>query len=461
MTSIGARVAVWYASAATLTLAGLFGAGYLLLERHLLHGLDLLNEAEFQQIDARLGPDYSTLSAPFIEMRIRETTDLASTLFYIEIHRPKVGTVFRSTNLNGLQIPDVHAADHHYSVPVGDLGEVRAAEFGMAPFEAVIATPLQPVHDVMRSYVEVCLALLAAMLAASLIIGLGLSRLVLAPLRSIRDTANRIRSDNLGERIPVGAVRDEIADLARLLNQMFDRIEGSFNQVRRFTAEASHELKTPLSLIRLHAEKMLVDAGLADSHREAVQVQLEEVGRLTRIIDELLFLSRADAHAIALDLQRQSPQAFLQGFAQDAGVLAEHHGKRFELAHEGAGEIAFEAKWMRQVLLNLLINAIHVSPPNGLVSLRSVLDERGWQLSIDDEGPGLSAGQREHVFERFVRFPSPGNEDKGSGLGLAICRSIVELHAGRIRAVAAPEGRGLRIEIEIPRAVAQSGALRA
>lgn len=450
MKSIGARIALWYACAATATLAVLFVAGYVLLDRHLLHGLDLLNEAQFQQIEARLGPDYSSLSAPFIEMRIRETTDFASTLFYIDIHRKGTGVVFRSTNLNGKDIPDV-PGERSFTVTVPDVGEVRAAEFHMTPFEVMVATPLRPVRDVMQTYVEVCIALLLAMLAISLLIGMGLSRLVLAPVRTIRDTANHIRSDNLSERIPVGDVRDEIADLARLLNQMFDRLEASFEQIRRFTSEASHELKTPLSLIRLHAEKMLADEALPAPHREALQDTLEEVDGLNRVIEDLLFLSRADAHAIALQLTTQGPLPFLQAFAQDAAALAEHHGMRFELEHAGDGEAPFEPKWMRQVLLNLLINAIRVSPAGGLIRLQSTLDDAAWRLSIEDQGPGLTEEQRERMFERFVRFAPPGVEKlPGTGLGLAICRSIVGLHGGQIRAKPAQLGPGLDVEIRIP-----------
>lgn len=451
MKSIGTRIAVWYACAATATLAVLFVGGYGLLEDHLLRGLDLLNKAEFQQIEARLGPDYSTLSAPFIEMRIRETTDFASTLFYIDIHRKGEGVIFRSTNLNGADIPDLPGR-HTFSVHVDGVGEVRAAEFHMKPFEVMIATPLQSVHDTMSNYVEVCAVLLVAMLAASLLIGLSLSRLLLAPLRAIRNTAHRIGSNNLNQRIPTGEVRDEISDLARLLNQMFDRLEASFDQIQRFTSDASHELKTPLSLVRLHAEKLLTDDALQERHREALQDLLEEVDHLNRVIEDLLFLSRADARAIKLDLASQPPQPFLQGFAQDAAVLAEHRGMRFSMAHEGDGEAVFEAKWMRQVLLNLLVNAIRVSPQGGLIRLDSSLTEERWQLSMEDEGPGLNEQQRESMFERFVRFATPGGAETmpGTGLGLAICRSIVGLHGGGIEAHAATQGSGLRVVIRIP-----------
>src|SRR5205085_7762059 len=104
---------------------------------------------------------------------------------------------------------------------------------------------------------------------------------------------------------------------------MFDRLEASFHQVRRFTSDASHELKIPLSLISLHAEKMLKDGTLPAAHREAVQVQLEEIARLNQIIDELLILSRADARALKLDLKPDDPGPLLHSFAQDAAVLAE------------------------------------------------------------------------------------------------------------------------------------------
>jgi two-component system heavy metal sensor histidine kinase CusS len=450
MKSIGTRIAIWYASAATVTLACLFVAGYVLLENQLIHGLDLLNEAGFKEIEAYLGTDYPTLSPSSIEQRIRAVTDHASTLFYIDVHVPGKGPIFRSTNLSGRDLPDV-PGERRFTVQVPGIGELRVTEVHKPPFEVSIATPLRPVRDVMASYVRVCLLLLAAMLIASLFIGLGLTRLVLLPVRLMRDTANRIGSaDNLSERIPVPETRDEISDLARLLNQMFDRLEASFVQIRRFTADASHELKIPLSLIRLHAEKMLVEGGLSPAHKEAVQVQLEEISRLNRIIDELLFLSRADANALKLDLKAQNPDPLLQAFAQDATVLAEHHGRRFSCEHQGEGSVALEPKWMRQVFLNLLTNAIHVSPTDGLISLQSVLRAGLWRVSVEDEGPGLNAEQRERMFERFVRLVTPETEYPGSGLGLAICRSIVDLHGGHISA-APREGRsGLRVVIELP-----------
>jgi signal transduction histidine kinase len=451
------RLAAWYALAATITLACLFVVGYQLLHKYLVHGLDLLNTAEFQQVRARLGPDYATLDSAVIDQRIRETTEYASVLFYIDIdsHRQD-GILFYSNNLQRRPIPDVQGKPF-YNARMKGIGELRVAEFPLPPFDVTVATPLRQVRKVMEGYVEVCSALLGAMLVVSVVIGIALSRVALQPVRLIRETAKRIGSDNLSERIPVGHVRDEISELARLLNEMFDRLEYSFNQIRRFTAEASHELKTPLSLVRLQAEKLLIGGGLAPAQEEALQMQLEEVARLSRIIEELLFLSRAEARAITLALKPQDPANFLQVFAQDARVLAEHHGRRFALTCEGEGTVAFEENRIRQVLLNLLANALDASPRDSLIALHSSCGAGGWRVSIEDQGAGVPAEQRERIFERFVRLDNRGGEreraaDNGSGLGLAICRGIIELHHGWIRAESGPEGRGLRVVFEIPAA---------
>ena len=447
--SIGVRLTAGYAFTATATLACLFVAGYFMLHGHLVHQLDQLNVAQFNQLKSRLGPSYQALTPPVIDERIRETTESGSALFYIDMHGPMTNRFFRSNNLHGKSIPDI-VGERQFSTEVAGIGSLRVAEFLLPPFEVMVGTPLAPVADVMSGYVRVCLALLAVMLLLSIALGFGLSQLVLRPVRMIRETANRIRSDNLKERIPVDDVKDEITELALLLNQMFDRLETAFDQIRRFTADASHELKTPLSLVRLYAERLLVATDLDAMQKEAIHVQLEELARVNQIIDELLFLSRADAQAIAIDFKEQGPAGFLHSFAQDAAALAEHHGHKFVYTHHGEGIAAFEEKRMRQVLLNLLANALNASPPGGRITLNSTLAAGTWRISVEDEGPGLDAEQRRQLFERFVRFGPKAASDKGSGLGLAICRSIIQLHKGRIFAARGPEGRGLRMVIEIP-----------
>ncbi|RDJ99721.1 two-component sensor histidine kinase [Paraburkholderia lacunae] len=457
MKSIGARLAICYVLASTVTFASLFLAGRYFMERHAIHALDLLNESEFEQLKAGVGPAGKALSQDVLRNRVHAMMSDDLELFYVEVDAPNGDVVFRSQGLRGHQIPVLPKA-HVFNAFVDGLGELRAGLFPLGPYKVLIATSKNHVKVVMEGYERTFYGLLLVMIVVSSVIGYGFSRMALRPLRLIQDTADRIRSDNLSERIPVAAAKDEISDLARLLNQMFDRLEISFDQIRRFTAEASHELKTPLTLVRLQAEKLVMEGQLLPVQEQAVQIQIKELAQLNRIIEDLLFLSRADARAITLDLRLQDPEPFLQCFAQDAHVLAEHQQLRFFLTHHGCGQVAIEPKWLRQVLLNLLSNALSASPAGGRITLRSTLMDGTWQVSIEDEGPGVPEEQRGRIFERFVRINRPG-EDKGTGLGLAICRSLVELHGGRIFAESAHGGCGLRMVFEIPAETSTDGAV--
>jgi two-component system heavy metal sensor histidine kinase CusS len=241
-----------------------------------------------------------------------------------------------------------------------------------------------------------------------------------------------------------------LSELAQFLNQMFDRLESAFNQIRRFAADASHELKTPISLVRLHSEKMLVHGGLSPEHQEVMQEQLEELARLNQIIDGLLFLSRAEANVIGLQSVRRDPALFLEAFRTDAEMIAEHAGCRFIYRHDGQGEVTFDEGRIRQVLLNLLTNAIHASPAGGAITLQSILHNEAWNIAVEDEGVGVSAENCEKIFDRFVRFQHTDTGHAGSGLGLAICKSIIDLHKGTIYASPRTSGPGLRVSIRLP-----------
>lgn len=450
MKTIGARLAVWYALASTATLACLLVAGYYLLEDHLVHGVDALNNAKLREIHSQLGAEYATLSDAEVDRRIRQNAEFSSSVFYIEIHRKGGVPVFLSRNLRGKKITQPSKKGLEvFSVTDQSVGELRVGEMRLGNTDIMVGTTLEGVHQGMEGYIKVSLLLLFVMATVSAVIGQGLSRLALRPIRNIRAIASRIRSDNLSERIPLGDVRDEITDLAELLNGMFDRLENSFRQTRRFTAEASHELKTPLSLVRLQAEKLVLEGGLKPTQEEAVQVQLEEIARLNQIIEELLFLSRAEAHAITLQTRTESPRKFLEIFAADARVLAESRGAHFAENISGEGTVSFDAKWLRQVLLNLVANALNAAPRGSTITLTAGFSRGAWHVAVEDEGPGVPPEQRERIFERFVRLGGPG-DTSGSGLGLAISRSIVGLHRGVIRAEAGTDGRGLRVIFEIP-----------
>jgi two-component system heavy metal sensor histidine kinase CusS len=473
MKSVGVRIAFWYALASLLTLGLFFRIGRHLVEQHIVHSLDTGIAAEFEQVKRRIGTNFGTTSPEQMRSLIGP---FASVRFGIEILAPDGPVIYRSRNLGDRVIPDQPMAGdllsiwmqriirlksdappppdgparRQYNALMGDLGEMRIGEFSLGKYTVRVAVAKEQVRSLVAAYQEVFYVLLALMVIVSGVIGYALSHVLLRPVRLIQETANHISSDNLSERIPVAPVEDEINNLARLLNQMFDRLESSFNQVRRFTAEASHELKTPLSLMRLHTEKTLMAGDLNPTQEESLQVVLEEINRLNNIIEELLFLSRAEAQAITLAGQRLDPRAFMENFAQDARVLADSRGVQLADVHAGQGLVEFDPRWLRQVLLNLLSNALSYTPAGKSITLTSQVSDAGWQVAVEDEGPGVPADQLERIFERFVRLAQSDQTQKGSGLGLAICRSIITLHQGRIWAEAAKPGPGLRIIFEIP-----------
>lgn len=431
MSTLGARLALWYSIVSTLTLFTLLAAGYYLLNLHLVRGVDLQNAAEFERTFAK-SENYQALQG-------RESNG-----FLVDVQTSEGRTIYRSPDLKDAPLP---AGKDTFTAKVGTLGDLRFGTFSRDGFTVKIASSLAPVQQVMLGYAEISLVLICLVLLISLISGMVLSRVALRPVRLIQETANRIRSDNLGERIPVSEIHDEISSLARLLNEMFDRLEASFQQVRRFSADASHELKTPLSLMRLQAEKLLTDGGLDPALEEVLHEQLEEITRMNHIIEDLLFLSRAEAQAITPKLLRQNPHDFLQSFAQDAALLAEQANITFLADIEAEGEVFFDAKWMRQVLLNLTSNAIRASPSGGMLTLKSEFTLHDWLLELEDDGPGVPPDQYERIFERFVRLDAG---EGGTGLGLAICRSILRMHGGDIRAEKGPRKGGLRIICQVP-----------
>jgi signal transduction histidine kinase len=185
---------------------------------------------------------------------------------------------------------------------------------------------------------------------------------------------------------------------------------------------------------------------------------LEEIAQLNLVIERLLFLARTESGALAPALRPVALAPLLASLAEDAQALAEDRGVRFTLGENPAGEIAAEPELLRQLLLNLVTNAVAVSPRGAVVRLDSAPAGEAWQLTVTDEGPGLPADQLGRIFERFVRCPGQMEPaaPAGHGLGLAICKAIAELHGGTIRAENRADRSGLRVTVLLPRQSARA-----
>jgi two-component system OmpR family sensor kinase len=283
--------------------------------------------------------------------------------------------------------------------------------------------------------------------------GYFLARRSLAPVAAMGKQAERIGAANLHERLEVRNANDELGRLARTFNELLDRLDRSFERQRRFISDASHELRTPVSILRGEAEVALSQLSRSpDEYRESLAVLHEEAQRLARIVEDMFTLTRADAGEYRL----ARSDFYLDELAADCvrATRALAQAKNISLAVAAPEEMPVRADedLLRRMILNLLDNAIKYTPAGGNVSVTCGSVPDGYELSVADSGPGIPAEMQSRVFERFFRADrarSRTGTDGGAGLGLSIARWIAEAHLGRIE-LARSDATGSKFTLRIP-----------
>jgi signal transduction histidine kinase len=451
MRSITRRMTVWYALAVTGAVVAALATGRWLLQREMVGSLGQLHEAEFREVVQQLHGEIKELTEVELVRQLREHAEADEHLFLFQVLDEDGRVVFRSASLGEVVLPGLAPTEPHRTVELPGKGRLFLSEFSEGKLSFMIGSRLEPMQQTLRQYTQASLALVAVVAAGSLGLGYAISRLALRPIRDIERTARRIGADNLAERIPVPPGRDEVAELVQLLNAMFDRIEASFRQIRQFSANASHELKTPLTLIRLNAERLRQKLAADPAITNDVDSLLEEIAHMQRVIESLLFLAKAESGALALTRHEHPTQPFIAAVGEDAAVLAEDRGLHFEIGASDAGVAGFDRDLLRQLLLNLVSNAVAATPAGGRIGLSSQLSAGRWRIELRDEGPGLPPEQLENIFERFVQVRRvDGPPATGHGLGLAICRSIARLHGGEVTATNRLDRSGLCLTVDLP-----------
>jgi signal transduction histidine kinase len=283
-------------------------------------------------------------------------------------------------------------------------------------------------------------------------------RKALAPVADLTKAAQGISEHNLSEQLPRTGNGDELDRLAEVLNAMISRLNGSFTRIRDFTLHASHELKTPLTILCGETEIELSDLSLSSPARENASSRLEELHRLARIVDGLTLLAKADAGLITLT---QSPIAFddlVQDSFADTKVLAQSSGLSVQLEARESAIVLGDAHRLRQLLLNLSDNAVKYNQPGGRISMALRKTESSATFTIANTGPGIRAELLPRVFDRFFRADmSHSHEPDGCGLGLSIAQWIVKAHQGTIQIQSNP-GRETTVTARLPLVTEQKPA---
>jgi two-component system heavy metal sensor histidine kinase CusS len=294
----------------------------------------------------------------------------------------------------------------------------------------------------------------AILLASSILfplLGYWIARHGIRPVEEIAATARSITSTNLRERIRAEGYPLELASLAGTFNEMLDRLEESFERISRFSSDIAHDLRTPVNNIRGEAEVALARARTVDEYREVVESTLEEAVRLSDLIGDLLFLTRAESPSTHLRRERvnvgkllHTVREYYEASAADAGISL--------ITHDGAESVTAELDraLILRAVSNLVSNAIAHTPVQGTVTLSAWAEGAGLRIEVSDTGAGIPSEALPRVFDRFFRVdPSRSQASGGTGLGLAIVQSIMTLHGGRAE-ITSRFGYGTCVALRIP-----------
>ena len=281
--------------------------------------------------------------------------------------------------------------------------------------------------------------------------GYWLASRSLAPLGWMAEQAHRITGSNLNTRLEIGNAADELAVLSASFNQLLSRLDLSFESMRRFVADASHELRTPLSIIRGEADVALSHDRSAAEYRESLAIILDESRRLSRLVDDLLNLARADAGRLKLQSEEFYLNDLLAECCRSAQSLAAARGIALECHSAEDARFRGDEELLRRLVMNLLDNAIRYTPPGGKITATLEVELSEVRIGIADNGTGIAPDAAPPVFERFYRADTARSRQGGGfGLGLAIVKWIAESHRGEV-ALATTPGAGSTFTVTLPR----------
>lgn len=277
----------------------------------------------------------------------------------------------------------------------------------------------------------------------------GLNKRVLAPIHDITELAATLSANNLSNRINIAGTKNELKDLAGVINTMLDRIERSYNSQKQFVSDASHELRTPIAVIQGYVS-MLQRWGKDDKTvmDESLEAIAQETASMKDLVENLLFLARHDKKTLMLEMEQFDPCDIVQELHREAEMVTpEDH---FELMACEHTEIEADRNMIKQVMRILLDNAVKYTPKGGVISMGVYATPTGCTLVMKDNGPGIPGDELPKIFDRFYRSDKARKaESGGHGLGLSIARIIVIAHGGKIR-VRSKEGEGAVFSVMLP-----------
>jgi heavy metal sensor kinase len=463
--SLKFQLIAWYAGLLGVCLGVLGVVTYFALENSLVGALresqlrrarqvaQLLNEDVRHASEAAVGEQVESRYAPGPNGRFVRITRHDGVVLYLS-SAPRDQS-FDPASLPPPQWPDSRVETARQASLLGSRRMLLTAHAlqtsGGARYLIEAGAPMDEVQADLRHWLMFLVGVLPVVAVVALGGGYVLVKRALSAVDRIAMSAERISSQNLSERLPVARTGDELERLSVSLNHMIERLDAAFQQSRRFVADASHELRTPLTIIRGELESLVKSAQLRAEWRDRVGSALEEVERLASIVEGLFAISRLDAGEAAAEWVAFDLAQLAASTAEQMGLLAEDKKIQVTCGDSRGIWVEGDRARLKQVVVNLLDNAIKYTPEGGAVSLNVTADNGKAILEVADNGMGIPSELLPRVFERFFRVDKArSREPGGAGLGLSIVKSICTAHYGRVEVNSEP-GRGSRFRVELPR----------
>ncbi len=461
--SIGTKLTAWYCSLFTVTFLLLGFVAYGLLVYNLSRDMDSALRGVGEVVAQRARADDTS---PFPS----NVDDLFRRFFGFS----PIDRHFEMLNPLGRHDPRQPETDSR-KIPLSR-NALKNASQGLSTFETVESTGSYPVRLLtmpvivggrltnlvqvgasLESMVQTrrrFLLIMAAVLPLGLLLAGGggclLARRALRPVDRMAQAAERISGEHLKERLTETGSGDELDRLARTLNAMLGRLDDSFDQMRQFSADASHELQTPLTVLKGELEVALRSPRTPEEYQHVLKSGLEEIDRINHLVEGLLLLARADAGMLRLDRRQVNMKKLVQEVCEQIKVVADERSINLHADSLEPVSVVGDQEHLRRLLLNIVDNAIKYTPQGGSVTMSLESDGDWVSIKISDTGIGFSSEDKERIFGRFHRAAEArARDEKGVGLGLNIARSIAEAHGGRID-VDSTIGRGSTFSIRLP-----------
>lgn len=327
---------------------------------------------------------------------------------------------------------------------------VLTASLNGKPLRLFVARVLMDNPGLLDQPALILIRFIPGMLLVSALAGYFISRRALMPVVRLTESARSITIGNLAARLPISPVGDELARLAETFNEMLSRLEEAVKRITQFTADASHELRSPIAFIRIASEDALHIPSLPAEAAETFQGIVTETEHSSQLLEDMLLLARFDAGRAPISFEHIFPAELVESVVSRIKVLAAQ--KQQHLVVQLSGEdmqLTGDAQMFRRLIWILVDNAIKYTPHESVITVMLARDEQHARLTVSDNGPGIPEAHLPHLFDRFFRVDPSRGEQNGTGLGLAIAKWIVESHHAEI-SVQSSIGSGTTFEVKFP-----------